>query len=342
MAGRAPAPTPPGLGSRWGQAAVQVRSVAETPGDHTVVSVSDQPDDPCRDNEVANHSLLRGLIRAMRPRQWVKNVLVFAAPVAAGEALQLRAMTLAMLAFVLYSAAASGTYLLNDAQDVEADHQHPKKRLRPIAAGIVPVRMAVLFGVALLGTAIAGGFAVSTGLGTLLSVYVAITIAYTYRLKHVAVIELGVLASGFVLRAIAGGAATGTAISSWFLVVISGASMMMATGKRSSELIHGGKHRKVLDEYTASFLSSVRAASLAVALTAYCMWAFDDFAGDTSPIRLSVVPFSLALLRFTQLAEAGKTGEPEKVMLSDRTIITLAAGWMLLFGLSLAGIGAAP
>lgn len=278
-----------------------------------------------------------GLVRAARPRQWLKNVLVFAAPAAGGRLLEWYVFLGAALAFVSFCLAASGTYLLNDAADVEADRQHPRKRLRPVASGTVSVRLARFVGVVLtlagLGVACLAGALPALVVGA----YLVVTFAYTYRLKHVPVIELGVLASGFVLRAVAGGHASSTRLSVWFLVVVSAASLMMATGKRTAELSQPGAHRKVLAAYTPAFLTSVRTGAFAAAATAYCLWAFTDFEGRAAFAELSIVPFTFALMQFMLRAERGETGEPEKVVVTDCTIVVLGLLWAITFAAAVVG-----
>ena len=145
-------------------------------------------------------TLLRGIIRLLRPHQWPKNVLVFAAPFAFGGIGDREIMTKAFLAFVTYCLAASGTYCLNDARDVEADRRHPRKRNRPIAAGIVPVPLAVVLGVVLIVASLALAFAVARPLGITMVAYLAMTTAYTFALKNQPVYDIVTVAAGFVLR----------------------------------------------------------------------------------------------------------------------------------------------
>src|SRR3954451_8702982 len=172
----------------------------------------------------------------MRPKQWIKNLLVFAAPGAAGVLREARSFLLALGAFGVFCLAASGTYLLNDAIDFEADRLHHRKRLRPIAAGIVPVGVAKACAAVLLVAAAATSLALG-GWSLLLVVgcYIGITLAYTLALKHEPIIDLAAVASGFVLRAIAGGVVTGVAISEWFIIVTSFASLFVVAGKRGAE-----------------------------------------------------------------------------------------------------------
>ena len=179
--------------------------------------------------------MVLGLLRLARPKQWVKNVLVFAAPGAAGVLDERGALVDTLLAFVCFCMAAAGTYFLNDVRDVEADRRHPTKRLRPVAAGTVPVGVATALGVLLLVGAIALGWAVRWPLAATVAGYAALTTSYSAVLKHVAVVDVVAVAAGFVLRAIAGAAATGVPISDWFFIVTSFGSLFMVTGKRGAE-----------------------------------------------------------------------------------------------------------
>jgi decaprenyl-phosphate phosphoribosyltransferase len=286
--------------------------------------------------------LLNGLIRTARPKQWVKNVLVFAAPGAAGVLGHSDALLRSVGAFAIFCCLASGTYFLNDAVDAPADRHHPVKRRRPVAAGTVPVRLAALVGVGLL----VAGLAASLGLGWRMLVvsasYVTIQFAYSVRLKHEPVFDLACVASGFVLRAIAGAVAVPLPISQWFLIVATFGSLMMVTGKRYAEHVQlgerRGSHRRSLDSYSEEFLRGITLLSAAVATTAYCLWAFERESAlhrHQSPIfyQLSIVPFILGILRYAYLVDTGHGGQPEDLILSDRTLQLVAIAWVALFAL---------
>jgi decaprenyl-phosphate phosphoribosyltransferase len=206
-------------------------------------------------------AVIRGAVRTMRPRQWVKNVLVFAAPFVGGDLLTPGIVPHLLVAFVAFSLAASGIYLVNDAKDVEADRAHPTKRFRPIAAGVVPARLAVAVAVVLLAASVAVSLLVSVHLVVVLAVYVAVQLSYCFWLKHQAVLDICIVASGFLLRAVAGGAATGIPLSQWFLLVAGFGSLFMVAGKRYAEMMlagrTGAKIRKALENYTESYLRFV-------------------------------------------------------------------------------------
>ena len=285
-------------------------------------------------------SRVGGVLRSLRPRQWLKNVLVFGAPAAAGILGHRRALEDSAAAFILFCLAASGTYCINDVLDRHADRLHPTKRHRPIASGVVPVPLAVVVGVVLLGAST--GLSAAIGrpkLAIVLVAYVGTTLAYSLWLKHEPVVDLGAVAAGFVLRAVAGGVAAAVPLSNWFLIVACFGSLFMVTGKREAEVqalgASRGEHRSTLAEYTPSFLRYVRSVSSGVAMTAYCLWAFEKAHGASGAIwfELSIVPFVLGVLRYGLLVDAGQGGAPEDVVLGDRTLQVLGVCLAGLFAL---------
>ncbi|MBV9730548.1 MAG: decaprenyl-phosphate phosphoribosyltransferase [Pseudonocardiales bacterium] len=271
---------------------------------------------------------LAGLVRTMRPRQWVKNVLVLAAPFAGGTIFQLPVLAAVGIAFVVFSLAASGVYLVNDVQDVEADRAHPTKRHRPIAAGMVPPRLALAVAVILFAAAIGLSFLASTDLVLVTSVYIAVQLAYCWWLKHQPVVDISIVASGFLLRAIAGGAAAEIALSQWFLLTTAFGSLFMVAGKRYAEIRlaerTGAKIRKSLDRYTASYLRFVWTLSATGVIMTYGLWAVQ--LSQTHHSRwpaISLVPFVVAVLRYAVDVDGGNGGEPEEIALGDRVLQVL-------------------
>ncbi len=283
----------------------------------------------------------RGLVRTMRPKQWTKNLLVFAAPGAAGVLDDGHELLHTLEAFVAFCAAASATYLFNDAADVEADRRHPTKQHRPIAAGVVSVGLArvtaavlivVAFGVmALTGQVRALGY---------LAVYLVVSFAYSAGLKKVAVIDLILVASGFVLRALAGAAAVDVEVSDWFLIVTVFGSLFVVAGKRFAEIRDVGTEaatRATLETYTAPYLRLVVGAGLTATAISYCLFALERAAaaGIAFPaFQLSIVPVLAALLRYALVLEQeGRGGAPEEVFFSDRWLWFLGAVWAVLFAI---------
>jgi decaprenyl-phosphate phosphoribosyltransferase len=288
----------------------------------------------------ARRSVARAMLREARPKQWAKNVLVFAAPAAAGVLSHGDVLRDTMLAFVAFCLVASGTYYLNDAADIESDRRHPTKCRRPIAAGEIPLRSAVVTGVLLLLAGLGTALVVRWELLVVVAVYVVLTGSYTVWLKHVAVIDIAVVASGFVIRAIAGGVATDLPISQWFLIVASFGSLFVVAGKRY------GEHREMGDEragtrttlaaYTLPYLRYVWMVASGVAITAYCLWAFEQSAGTAGLpwFELSIVPFVIAVLRYALLLETGHGSAPEDVILGDHALQIIGGTWVALFAVA--------
>jgi decaprenyl-phosphate phosphoribosyltransferase len=285
-------------------------------------------------------------VRLLRPRQWIKNLLVFAAPAAAGVLDQADHLWRTALLFAAFCLAASGTYCLNDAADAEADRAHPRKRLRPVAAGEISPRAAALLGVALLVAGV-GLAALSRGWATaaIVALYVATTTAYTFWLKHQAVVDIVAVASGFVVRAVAGVVGTDLPLSDWYLIVASFGSLFLVAGKRTTELNLGdgaGEHRKLLVAYSPPFLLFVRSVSAGITLLAYCLWAFEraDLADGGFPwFQLSIVPFTTAILRYALVHSMEEHAGPEDIVLGDRTLLVVGAVWAITmaFGVYVAG-----
>jgi len=286
---------------------------------------------------------LPALVRLARPKQWLKNVLVIAAPGAAGVLGEPTALFHTAIAFVCFCLAARGTYFINDALDVEADRRHPTKRFRPVASGEVAVHTAFAGGGVLMVAAIALAFVARWPLAVCVGAYVLQTMVYSLWLKHEAVLDLACVASGFVLRTIAGGLAVGVAISPWFLIVAGSASLFMVTGKRHAELVELGEgatgHRRALEMYSRSFLNYVRSVASSVTVVAYCLWAFEKSSTVGNPVwfQLSIVPFVLWILRYALLLEQGGGGAPEELVMSDRVLVVLGAVWAVLFAIAVKG-----
>jgi decaprenyl-phosphate phosphoribosyltransferase len=284
--------------------------------------------------------VIRSLVREARPKQWMKNVLVFAAPASAGVLDNWPWLWRTLVAFVAFCLVSSGTYYWNDIHDVEADRKHPRKRLRPIASGAVPLGTAKVVGTALLLGGIALAFTVQWKLGAVVVGYVVLTTAYSSVLKHVAVVDLVAVAAGFVLRAVGGAVATSVHMSTWFVLTTSFGSLFIVTGKRYAELREYGEDagaaRASLDDYTLGFLRIVLSVSVGSALVSYCIWAFDtrEVSGATWPFyELSILPMATALLRYTLILEQGHGAAPEEIFASDRTLQVLGVLWVAVFAM---------
>ena len=291
-------------------------------------------------------TLAGGIVKAVRPRQWVKNVLVLAAPLAAGKDAVSGAYVLAdatvvahiAIAFVVFCLAASGIYLVNDALDVEADRAHPTKRFRPIAAGVVPVNLAYSLSAVLLVASLALSFLASWHLAVVMAVYIGIQLAYCFGLKHQAVLDICIVSSGFLLRAVAGGAAADIKLSQWFLLIMAFGSLFMAAGKRYAELKialdTGAKIRKSLQYYTPTYLRFIWTLSATAVVVFYGLWAFEADHKHTQWFAISMIPFTIAVLRYAVDVDGGEAGEPEEIALGDRILQLLAIAWIGAVGVA--------
>ena len=286
----------------------------------------------------------RALLVLARPRQWIKNALVIAAPGAAGalghDDVPVR-VVVACIAFCLVSA---GIYALNDVRDRHEDRRHPRKRFRPVAAGEVEPGEAVAFGAVLMLC----GLILSTAITPLLTAvsfgYIALTVSYTWVWRHLPLLDLVALAGGFVLRAVAGGVAAPVALSRWFVLVITFAAIFVAVGKRLAESIRtttlGHRARAVMRHYSPRRLRLLLSLSAAGALFAYAVWAFELPAVHGIPWRpLTIIPFGICLVRYGRVVRSGKGEAPEEVLLSDRVLAVAGVAWLVLFALGVNAAG---
>ena len=297
---------------------------------------------PGPEHRPARTGVVAGVIRTARPRQWLKNVLVFAAPAAAGVLNQLDELLNALVAFAAFCIASSATYFWNDVLDRERDRLHPRKRLRPIAAGIISVRLGTLIGTT--GLLIAPLVALGTGrveVLVLVLIYEVLTMSYSTVLKHIAVVDLVTVAAGFVLRAAAGAVAVAVPMSSWFLAAVSFGAMFVVTGKRYAELTAAGGAqtltRSTLDVYPAEYLRTVLGISCTGAILAYSLWAFESKGASSSELflfEISVVPVVVALLRYLLVLDRGEGEAPEDIFIADRVLQIAGLVWVVVYGLA--------
>jgi len=280
-------------------------------------------------------------LRLARPRQWPKNVLVFAAPAAAGALLDPVVMLRASLAALAFCVASSATYFLNDSLDAPSDRRHARKCLRPIAAGVITPREGLLASAAMFLLAI--GVPVMAGaplLAAVIATYALCQVAYSLRLKRLAIVEMLLVASGFVLRMIAGGVAVDIPLSRWFVVVTLFASLLIVVGKRLSEFVSLGperaSHRAVLERYSLRALLGIGAACAAVAVIAYIGWALHS-AGSTGATALyyaTIPPFVAGIGTYLLLAYRAAADAPEELLYGHRSMQLIAAAWATTFMLA--------
>jgi decaprenyl-phosphate phosphoribosyltransferase len=277
--------------------------------------------------------ILRVLLRACRPRQWSKNLLLLAAPSAAGVIsvpLVGRDVAAAIIAFCLLS---SATYLLNDVRDRHQDRLHPRKRERPVAAGQLSPRAALGLAAALGIGGLALAAAVRLELAAVGCTYLALTATYSLWWRRVILLDIAAVAGCFVVRAVAGGVAANVPLSRWFLVVTSCCAVFVVAGKRYAELVDGARPaltRVALRRYSSSVLRAVLAAAAGGALVAYAVWAFRR--PEHGPwYELSIVPFVAWLGRYSVLLRRGHGEAPEELILHDWALLLLSLAWTVLF-----------
>ncbi len=301
------------------------------PADHPTAVVHSAP--------ATGLELAAAMIREARPRQWVKNFLVLTAPLAAGRIGDSATLGYVAIAFAAFCLAAAAVYYANDALDIEADRMHPKKRYRPIAAGLVPVRLAWAAVVVLSLAALAVALTANPATAAVIAVYLAMHLAYSAWFKHILVLDLALVAAGFLLRAMIGGVAAGIPLSQWFLLTTGFGSLFVVAGKRHSEMMLMGEAaaatRKSLAAYSESYLRFVWQMAAGLTILTYSLWAFNLGQGESGVNwhEISIVPWSFLFLRYAMFVDAGHAGEPEDVLFSDRVIVVIAAIWLACFAL---------
>jgi decaprenyl-phosphate phosphoribosyltransferase len=274
----------------------------------------------------------------MRPRQWIKNVLLIAAAGAAGALGHDDTPARVIVACAAFCLLASGIYAINDVRDAEEDRRHPRKRFRPVAARELEPRFAVALGISMLLAGLLLCAAIAPLLALVGAAYATLTLSYTLVWRHLIVFDIVAVAGGFVLRAVAGGVAAPVTLSRWFLLVVTASAVFVAAAKRFAELRRTDegrqRRRRVLDSYTPRALWLIIAGAMAVALVAYGAWAFSLPAVRGIPWRpLTIIPFTACLLRYGDLVRRGSGEAPEDVLLSDRPLQLAGLAWLALFAL---------
>jgi 4-hydroxybenzoate polyprenyltransferase len=273
------------------------------------------------------------LLRALRPKQWTKNGLLLAAPVFAQRWSDPDALLRVGLGMVFFSMLSSAGYLVNDLRDVEADRLHPKKAKRPIASGAVPVALARGMVVVLTGLGLLGAWWLGRGFLLTAGAYLVTTLSYTIWFKHAAVLDVMLIATGFILRAVAGAEAISVPSSPWFLTCTAFGALFIGLVKRLAEirLLEGNAaaHREVLQEYTPFMLEQFISVASACTLISYALYTFEG--GQTRALMLTLPCVIYGMFRYLYLVEQlGQGGEPENTLFQDKPMLACIA----LFGLT--------
>jgi decaprenyl-phosphate phosphoribosyltransferase len=285
------------------------------------------------------------LLRAARPRQWSKNLLVFAAPLAGDSLGRDDGPAYALVAAAAFCAASVAVYLVNDVLDMDRDRQHPVKRLRPIAAGDLRRSHAILIATVCAALAVVAGpvFRIPL-LALIVAGYLSLSLLYCLVLKHVPVLELLFVASGFMLRVLGGAAATHVGPSVWFLLVCSLGALLVATAKRFTELTVLGsgatRHRPAMRWYRPAALRVTQRVTTIAMVTTYLLWAFEEHGPWLRGWHLaSVVPLAAALARFDRLTSRPTSRPVEDLLTRDAATVGFELLWLLLFGAGLLEFG---
>jgi 4-hydroxybenzoate polyprenyltransferase len=276
------------------------------------------------------------LLRLTRPQQWVKNAVVLAGLVFAEAASQPRAVAEALIALVAFVLASGAVYAFNDFRDVEADRLHPEKRSRPIAARDVSERAAIWFGIVLAVAATGIGALVHPLLGGIVIAYVVMMVAYTVWFKRIPILDVTVIAIGFVMRAVGGAVAVDVPISAWLLLCAFLLALFLGFGKRRAESISLGdgatRHRAALQGYTAPLLDQLVGITAVSALVTYAVYTVVSTSAPPNDSMLFTVPFvAFAIFRYLFLVYGrGLGGSPEGLLLRDRWLLGSVVLWAVV------------
>lgn len=280
---------------------------------------------------------LRGLLIEMRPQEWTKNLLVFTGVIFSRSLFELHDLWTSIAGFLLFCAASSGIYIFNDLCDIEADRQHPIKSKRPLAAGDLNINLARIAMILLFAIAAFGSLALSFSFALIIVLYLSICLAYSLQLKNIVILDVILIASGFVLRAISGAVLIDVTISEWLIICTSMVALLVGFGKRRHELTllesAASTHRKNLGEYSIHFLDSIMAICSGAALITYALYtrADETVARVGSQWMLITIPFVVyGVFRYLFLIhqrDAG--GDPVKILFHDRPMVLNLLLWLI-------------
>lgn len=280
-------------------------------------------------------AILRALFSAMRPRQWTKNGFVFAALIFDGQLFNLDSLLRSLLALVCFCLISSTGYLINDLADIEKDRQHPTKRLRPLAAGVLPPWVAIAAAVLFVAICLPVAYRLDGLFSTILFGYLALTLSYTFYLKHIVIVDLIVVATGFVLRVAGGVAVIRVArFSPWMYVCMALLALFMIMGKRRHELTlltdSAAHHRAILEDYTVRFLDEMIAMVTASLVMAYSLYTFSAPNMPANHTMMLTIPFVIyGLFRYLYLIHVKELGgAPEELLLRDWPLLIDVLLWV--------------
>ncbi|WP_408646551.1 decaprenyl-phosphate phosphoribosyltransferase [Tumebacillus avium] len=281
----------------------------------------------------ADANVMMLLFQQLRPKQWTKNLLVFAALIFSFQVANVDLLLRSVVGFFLFCFVSGCVYILNDFVDREADRQHPEKRYRPMASGALNPYLALTFGLVLLVASIALALYLEPLFGALLFFYFVVNVAYSFRLKHVVIIDVMIIASGFVFRAIGGALVIGVPFTPWFLLCTMLLALFLAISKRRHELLllqnNKGSHRKVLESYSPELLNQLNSIVITATIMSYALFTFTS--GRTIHLMWTIPLVIYGIFRYLYLIfMEEKGGKPERDLFQDKHILVT----VLLYGLA--------
>ena len=290
-------------------------------------------------------SIIKNLFLASRPNQWTKNLLVFLAPLFAFS-FETQTLLTSIKAFIAFCLISSSIYLINDSIDKNKDKEHPTKKFRAIASGLVSIKSAFLLSLVYLSLSLFVGFSINIFFGFILVLYFLVQILYCFKLKQIPIIEFFCIASGFILRSVAGGVAANIFISSWFLLSVGMLSLFLAVEKRKAEIVNLRNSklntRKVLKSYSLTLINKFEAVLTSSTIMTYSLWAYGpSIGGSKSPFMIITIPLvMLGIFRYQMLSDIKQNRilkksninleTPEKIIFTDKPIQIIVLSWLLI------------
>ena len=290
-------------------------------------------------------SIIKNLFLASRPNQWTKNLLVFLAPLFAFS-FETQTLLTSFKAFIAFCLISSSIYLINDSIDKDKDKKHPTKKFRAIASGLVSIKSAFIISLVYFSLSLIIGFSINIFFGFILILYFLVQILYCFKLKQIPIIEFFCIASGFILRSVAGGVAANIFISSWFLLSVGMLSLFLAVEKRKAEIVNLRNSklntRKVLKSYSLTLINKFEAVLTSSTIMTYSLWAYGpSIGGSKSPLMIITIPLvMLGIFRYQMLSDIKQNRifkksninleTPEKIIFTDKPIQIIVLSWLLI------------
>ncbi len=290
-------------------------------------------------------NIIKNLFLASRPNQWTKNLLVFLAPLFAFS-FETQTLLTSIKAFIAFCLISSSIYLINDSIDKNKDKEHPTKKFRAIASGLVSIKSAFILSLVYFSLSFIIGFSLNIFFGFILVLYFLVQILYCFKLKHIPIIEFFCIASGFILRSVAGGIAANIFISSWFLLSVGMLSLFLAVEKRKAEIVNLQNSklntRKVLKSYSLTLINKFEAVLTSSTIMTYSLWAYGpSIGGSKSPFMIITIPLvMLGIFRYQMLSDIKQNRilkksninleTPEKIIFTDKPIQIIVLSWLLI------------